>query len=303
MQRKNILTGPGAVTFNSVVMHDADGISVDIDSATQDIQSSVSGKIDTIKTDQQGKVAFTPCGVVSAEILAALYPHQAPLIGSRIFGAADVPLIINGTDGKQVTFMNAALTQVPDLQLSTVKTAFGQAEFTALIADNKKPTDADAFYKAAAAAYASGFPDPVGITGTPYNAAFGSMLLPDTLDGWTVNVDLSLQPVPTDNTGTVDMILTDVVVRASCTPLGKSAEEILAALPVPKLRGASTRTSSDLVITGEGGGLAVTLFNAALVTGPLKWGSTDLRIGQLGFVAHRKPATGQLYSVALAEKK
>jgi len=300
MQRKNILAGPGAVKFDGVVIHDADGISADINSATQDIQSSMSGKLDTIKTDQQGKVTLTPCGVVSDEILAALFPHQTPVIGSRIFGASDTPLIVNGADGKQVLFVNAALTGIPDLLLSTVKTAFGQAEFTALIADDVKPGAAASFYTAANVAYALGYPDPNGITGTPYNAVFGAMQLPDTLDGWTVNFDLSLQPITTDDVGTVDMILTDVAVRASCTPLGKSAEDILAALPVEKLRGSSIRTNNDLVITGEVGGLKVTLCNAALVTGPLRWGSTDLRIGQLGFVAHRKPATGQLYSVELA---
>jgi len=302
MKRENILMGPGAVSFGGVVMHDADGISADIDSATQDIRSSVNGKLDTIKTDQQGKVAFTPCGVLDAAILALLFPRQAPVIGGSVFGAEDTPLVVNGVDGKEVTFVNVALTGIPDLNLSTVKTAFGQAEFTALIADGMKPSDADAFYKTAAVPYASGYPSADGITGTPYKAAFGAMTLPDTLDGWTVNFELSLQPVTTDDIGTVDMLLTDVAVRASCTPLGKSTADILSALPVPKLRGTSTRTNNDLVITGEGGGLAVTLCNAALVTGPLKWGSTDLRIGQLGFVAHRNPATGQLYSVALAAK-
>ncbi|MCL1922040.1 MAG: hypothetical protein FWG50_13380 [Kiritimatiellaeota bacterium] len=139
MQRKNILTGPGAATFGGVTLHDADGISADIDSATQDIPSSVSGKLDTIKTDQQGKVTLTPCGEITQDILDALFPHQAPLIGASVFGAADTLLVIHGTDGRKLTFLNAALTGIPDLLLSTVKTAFGQAEFTALTAPAQIP--------------------------------------------------------------------------------------------------------------------------------------------------------------------
>ncbi|MCL2103453.1 MAG: hypothetical protein FWH21_00120 [Kiritimatiellaeota bacterium] len=299
MERKNILTGPGALSYGGVVIHDADGITVNIDSATQDIPSSVSGKLDTIKTDQRGVVTLTPGGVISQPILDILYPHQAPAIGSRVCGAADTPLTVHGTDGKKVTLLNAALTKIPDLRLSAVKTAFGQAEFTALVADNKRPDAPDAFCKVAEEAYAAGYPDPNAITGTAYTAAFGSLTLPDTVDGWTVTFELGLEPLPADDVGTVDLLLTDVTVRASCTPLGKGLGEILAALPVSKGRGASTRTGGDLVITGQGGGLEVTLHNAALVTGPLQWGSTQLRFGQLGFVAHRRVSDGRLYSVEL----
>ena len=297
MQRQTILTGPGAAKFNGVVIHDASGITLNIDSATQDILSSVTGKLDTIKTDQRGTVTLTPAGVVTQDILDALFPHQSPAIGSRLFGATDTTLVIHGTDGKKVTLFNAALTGVPDMLLSTIRTAFGEAEFTALIADNKSPDAANAFYKVEAAAYDAGQPDPLGITGTPYNATFGSLLLPDTTEGWTISTELETQPITTDNIGTVDILLTGVTVRASCTPLGKSVEQILAALPVAKLRGASTRTNNDLVIAGQGGGLTVTLHNAALVTGPMQWGSTALRIGQIGFVAHRN-AAGRLYTVA-----
>jgi hypothetical protein len=40
------------------------------------------------------------------------------------------------------------------------------------------------------------------------------------------------------------------------------------------------------------------LKNARAVTGPLQWGSTTLRAGELGFVAHLA-TDGSLYSVAM----
>ena len=41
---------------------DATGITADVESSSQEIPSSVSGAIDTIKTDQIGTVKLTPCG-------------------------------------------------------------------------------------------------------------------------------------------------------------------------------------------------------------------------------------------------
>ena len=44
-------------------------------------------------------------------------------------------------------------------------------------------------------------------------------------------------------------------------------------------------------------GLTVTLKKASLVTGPLNWGTTALRAGQVGFEANIDPATGALFDV------
>jgi len=63
-------------------------------------------------------------------------------------------------------------------------------------------------------------------------------------------------------------------------------------------RGTSLAGDGDLVITSAAG-LVVTLKNAALVSGPCQWGASTLRVGQIGFTAHRA-SSGLLYSVALA---
>jgi hypothetical protein len=56
--------------------------------------------------------------------------------------------------------------------------------------------------------------------------------------------------------------------------------------------------ANDLVITGEGG-LEVTLKSASLIRGPLQWGNTTLRAGELQFTAHR--ASGTVFTVEMAE--
>lgn len=303
IQRTAIIRGPGAVKFGSVVIHDADGITAEIESSTQEVPSSVSGPLDTIKTDQIATVGFTPCGEITDDILGALYPHQTPAIGASLCGASDTALLVHSLAGQKVEFVNAFLSKVPDLILSPVKTAFGKAEFTALLGLGKAPGDTGAFCSVAAATYNLNYPNPEGLTGVQYAATFGSLSIPDTADGWTVSVDLVTEPQTTDGLGTIDYTLKGVTVRAKCTPVGLTEAQILAALPHALGRGTSLRGDNDLVIAGEGG-LTATLKNARIVTGPLAWGSTTLRVGEIGFVAHRsftQGVAGPLYSVEITK--
>ena len=299
--RTTIIRGPGAALLGALAIHDASGIAAEVETDTQDIPSSVSGLLNRIKTDQRGRVTLTPCGSVSAELLTALFPHQTPSIGSSLFGSADTPLTVHSVAGVKVLFHAAALTGAPELILSPVATAFGQAEFTCLLAKGKGPADDSGLYTVSAATYASGGPDPAGIPAAHYTGEWGDLTIADTLDGWRVQVEIAAEPVVTDSLGTVDMTLSGVTVRASCTPVGIAEAALLAALPALSARGASVLGSDDLVISAANPGLTVTLKNAALMTGPLAWGSATLRAGQIGFVAHRAFADGvpgALYTVA-----
>lgn len=298
--RQSIVRGPGTVTYNSVKLFDQGGITAEIDTPTQDVGSSISGRLDTIKTDQVGKVTLTPVGNLSAELLAVLFPSwvRTPAIGRSVFGSADVPLHVSSRAGRKVSFLNAALTRCPELLLSPVKTAFGQAEFTALLANGKLATDANSLFTEAAATYADGEPPRTGLSGFHYAGKLGSLSIPDTVDGWTVSVELQLAPVTTDSQGTVDYTLGGVNVTAKCTPLGLSEAQILGALPALRGRGASMAGADDLVIESDGG-LVVTLRNATAVTGPLQWGTTTLRAGELGFTAHVDTDDGSLFDVEL----
>lgn len=303
--RQSIVRGPGTVKFDNVKLFDSNGITAEVESSTQEIPSSIAGNLDTIKTDQIGKITLTPVGEITSSLLALLYPYQTPNPGVSIMGSTDKPLVIASRAGTKVTFHNAALSKIPDLILSPVKTAFGSAEFTALLANGKLPTDANSFFAVASETYADGEPGRNGLSGCHYTGTWGSgnnaLVIPDTQDGWTVSFDLQLDPVTTDSQGTIDYTFGGLTVRASCTPLGLSESDILGALPILSGRGASTATTNDLVIAAPNPGLTVTLKSAALVTGPLAWGSTTLRAGQIGFVAHRAVtdnALGALYSVA-----
>lgn len=300
--RTSIIRGPGTVTYGGQTFFDASGISAEIESATSEIPSSISGGIATIKTDQTGKVTFTPCGQLSADLLALLFPYGNPTVGSSVCGASDRPLSVHSLAGTKVSFVNAVLSKMPEITLSPIKTAFGAAEFSAALGLAKAPGDENAFYKVETATYNSGAPDPDGITGVQYAATFGSLSIPDTLEGWTVTPEVSLEPVVVDSVGTIDWTISGVSCTATCTPVGLSESQILSALPVSGARGSMIGGSNDLVITGTGG-LTVTLKNASLVRGPLQWGNTTLRVGELGFTAHRSftgGTPGPVFSVAMA---
>lgn len=307
INRTTILRGPGTVIYNTgndaQTIFDATGITAEVESSTQEIPSSVSGTIDTIKTDQIGTVKFTPCGQLSDDLLALLYPYGNPTIGARVFADTDVPLAVHSVAGTKVNFVNAALTTMPPILLSPVKTAFGEAVFTALLGLGKAPGDSNSFFTTASATYAAGGPDPSGIVGVQYAATFGSLNILDTLDGWTVTPELSLDPVTTDLLGTVDYTVGGVTVTATCTPLGLTEAQILGALPITKGRGQSLTGSNDLVIAGAGG-LTVTLKNATMMRGPLQWGNTALRAGEVAFVAHRSFSSGTpgaIFTVEMTE--
>lgn len=301
INRNTILRGPGTVKFGGVTVFDANGITCEIESATQGLPSSISGEIGTIKTDQTGKISFTPCGQISAAILAALYPYASAAIGSSACGAADTPCVVHGMSGTRVTLVNCCVRKMPEIYLSPVKTAFGSVELAAALGLAKGPTDDAALYTVEQAAYDAGAPDPTGITGVAYAGTFGALSIPDTADGWTITPEVTLNPVSTDTLGTIDWTVASVGCTAKCTPLGLTEEQILAALPATRARG-SLLGGDDLVVTGAGG-LKVTLHGASIVTGPLQWGNTQLRAGEIGFTAHRSFAggvPGPVFEVELA---
>lgn len=301
INRNTILRGPGTVKFGGVTVFDSNGITCEIESATQGLPSSISGEIGTIKTDQTGKISFTPCGQISAAILAALFPYASAAIGSSACGADDTPCVVHGMSGTRVTLVNCCVRKMPEIYLSPVKTAFGSVELAAALGLAKGPEDADALYKVEQAAYDAGAPDPTGITGFAYAGTFGALSIPDTADGWTITPEVTLTAVSTDTLGTIDWTVASVGCTAKCTPLGLTEEQILAALPATRARG-SLIGGDDLVVTGAGG-LKVTLHGASIVTGPLQWGNTQLRAGEIGFTAHRSFAggvPGPVFEVELA---
>lgn len=307
--RTNIVRGPGAVKFGNVVLHDADGISADVAVETVPVPSSIEGEIDRMVSNRYAEISLKPVGHLSSGILAALFPHQTPVIGTPLFGAADVPLLVHSKAGVLVTFPNAALVQPPQLRLSTVATAFGSAaRFRALIALAAEPGDSGSLLTVASSAYsAATYPFSAVAKGGRYIGTLGTgegAVEIRTQSGWTVDVALATASFATDVEGELAMDLAGVTCVARCTPSQSTEAALMALLPWNSAQGASARSGKNLVISaGTGSGVVkVTLYDVAVLAGPLRWGGVAIRAGEYAFTASRtvaNDALGALYTVEM----
>jgi len=300
--RQSIFRGPGRLTLGSTVIDNKDGISLSQEAVTADLGSDLNAFLGTIQTDQKITAGLTPYGALSEALLAALYPaaFRTPAIGSSLFGAADVPCTIHSTAGVLVTLFSAAVTTPPPLTLSAVATAFGAMEITALLANGKLPGETDALLKAATAAFSASTAQARPPTGVRYSAAFGSATFAETAAGFKAEFPVSTDPVTSDNAGTLDLTLTGVRPACRFQPLDLSEAAVIALLGLNRARGSSTASGEDLVITGTNG-LILTLFNCAVLQGPLNWGVSALRAGELLFQASPDPDTGMIFDIEYAD--
>jgi len=309
IDRTAMVRGPGTIQLGAAgpVFYDKDGITADLELTQFQILTSMRGNVDNRPDDVLGKIAFTPAGEVAVADLAALYPYQSPDIGSSILGATDTPAIIHSKAGKIVTFHNTAITGMPDLILSANKTLFAAAELTAAFANNTARSAAAAMYTIATEAFSDASFATANVKTAPYAGVFSDIFASIITEaGWTISFEVGVQPHTIDDIGTVDLTLESVGVMAKCVPANLAESEILDALNVQGSvlanRGVSLRQSNDLVLTGPSGALTVTIHDAALVVGPQRWGSTDLRTGEIGFIGHRAEAEGvftNLFTVAI----
>ncbi len=305
LNRTAIVKGPGAVKFGSVVLHDADGITADIDVEADPIATSMVGEVDRWINSRFGQVSFRPAGEITADILAALYPQQTPDIGASLLTGTDVPLIVHSKAGVKLTFAAAALVQPPQLRLAATQTAFGSAaQFRALLGAGKDADDEGALVTIASEAYsAETYPfSAVNLFAGIYSGVYNSATI-NARAGWTLDVQFATEAIKTDHEGEIDILLKGVTVVAKCEPVGMSESAFAALLPYAALNGSSIRAGYDLVISGGAGKLQATLYDARPLVGPMRWGTTALRSGELAFVAQRKLSTGvpgALYKVEIA---
>jgi len=307
-KRSTLQLGPGTIVIGDIAvadpapvkLYDSTGIELTPDRATKDLPSSLVGKAGIIFTDRIFRIAATPVGEVSQALVNILYPWRnlTGKIGGMIHDPdKDVPLYIHSTSGKLTTFGNSILTRPPELVLSTVETSFGQAEFSCLTPGDK--TSKDPMLGIVAKPY------DLGVHGTPlsgavYTAKFGGLVIDSTVNGFRVNVEPEITPLEVDESGVLTWILRGLRVTARCTPTQLDEKAILDALGINRGRGMSAAGTDPLVITGTGLIKTVTLERAALTQGPLKWGSGELRAGELLFEANAK-TDGSLFNIVVED--
>ena len=301
--RTTIVKGAGAVKIGSVQFYSKGEISAVLDPQLFEVAVAGYGVLDQRLADSVGRISFTPSGRLNADILAALFPYGTPVIDASVFGATDVATEVHSIAGQKVVFHATAVTGMPSLKLSARETAFsGAVEITALAKNATARSTANAIFTGPTAAAFAPSIAVADIKTLPYAGVWGSAGI-ETKEGWDVEFGLTLEPMSLSDHGTVDMYLKGVTARAKCIPVSY-AENMLALLHTQgsaAVIGSTMRETKNLVISAAGG-LTVTLFDAAPVAGPLRWGEGMLRANELGFQATRvitAGVPGAVFSVAM----
>jgi hypothetical protein len=293
--RSSILRGPAVIIFGGSTFYAKDDIQLDMSLGTFDVVTSMHGKVDERVSSRFSKIRFTPAG--EWEALSVLWPYGSSNIGDSVFGGTDVPLVIQTRDGKRLTFSAAAVTQMPDIDLSAGRTLIGPVEITAIGADNTDWTGATSLVAVSSIAFSDTTFASANIKTQPYTAAWGGSSPWSSfvsMDGFKVNFDLSLADVETDSDGLVDKTISNLGVRCRCRPMGITEAQLISALGLQSTgnsRGRSLNAGSNsLVITGTG--VSVTLAGAQMKGGGMQFGPQTPRIGEVEFVATRTFSSG-----------
>lgn len=303
MNRSDIKKTPGRLVFDGVSLYAKLGTFIESKLVSEmfAVGTDGHGELDQRQKEAYYRTTITPDGRLNDDIAAMLWPYGNPTIGNPIFTDADVPLVVHGSDASLETFASAALEEMPALKFSSIESAIAVATFLCLRENDTEWSDAESLVAQADAGGSmadAGFA-PAGIITQPYTAAWGAkpgFTDLDTLDGFNVEFQIGYADDMTDRHGLINRRLKTVSARVRCNPIGPTRQQVLAALEIQGNgagRGVSRQANAaDLVITGDDGTDYFTLKNAILTDKVQRWGTEQLRIGDIAWIATRTFAAG-----------
>jgi|ERR1043165_488280 hypothetical protein len=289
-----ILKGPALVKYDGATFYSKGDISFSTAHNTMNIEVDRYGKVDERVTDDIITVSFTPAG--EWESLGVVYPYLTMPIGSYITGASDKPLVLHSFAGTKITLHNAAVTKMPNIRGSSKETLLGDVEFTSFVKNNVERTTAASRYTVASEALTDTSFDPANIIVQPYTLSWGDAPWANlaTKEGFSLDWSLGLTDVETDKDGIVTKQLSNLDVSVKAQVMGISEAQLLDKMLIQgagAARGRSLNAGADnLVITGTG--VYIIVYGAALKTSPQMFSRTNLRIGELEWIATRTFTAG-----------
>jgi hypothetical protein len=275
------------------------------------ISGALTGRISDRFIYPSVEATCQPDGRLNTALLAIFYPHFAKRPGASLFGATAVPLVINTSDGKQYTLKDAVVTKMPDLTLGTNKDIVGSISFTGVCAQGKLPFAVASLLEVEkTVTYAD-----IGATflesdfkQAAYSLAFGAVdgfTALEAQDGWTVSFEMTTQNIMLNGV-LRDIRLTDITVMVRGIPANLAPDKLRSELGIAAETVTAGRTPGEslldnaqtLVITGGTGFPTVTINSAILVSGGYRFGDSELRQGEIGFVSCKKITAGAFSDVA-----
>ena len=295
MNSSNILLGPGYATWNSGNFRFGDGgIKAKFVKNLRDVTAEEFGRFDSVQTDRMIKVTGKLWS--GWENISLILPSAAlsPTIGGKLFGVANLGLVINGQDGSRLTVVNAQITKLANLELSVEKDLWSaDIEFTGLLKAGNTPDQSGSYYTyslsnsyTAPSFSKTNFRAPIltaAWAGTLVNSgtSFASFYFRKGVAiDWKWVLDF--EPCFIDGLGTVDAVTTGFEATAKGTPIGAlevdTASAMLPAQALGLLEG--TNGAGDLTLTF--GSNSVVLKQAFISENDgFAWARKNNRIGDL----------------------
>jgi len=209
----------------------------------------------------------------------------------------NTPLLINYFDGTLLTILNVAITKMPSLNLTAVKTPFGQVEFEGYTSSGLNWSDDDSLFTSGVQAITDTSYDPSQIPTVPYTAAFGD-LAPfndlDPRDGVQIDFNMELKDVMSDRDGIICRSIGSVTAMAKLLPQNLTFLDLLGEIGIQgtgAARGASL-PAAELDIYSDTSNPYIALYGATLQNAPFQATSQDDPIKVLNFKTKRTFAAG-----------
>ena len=309
LTRASIIRGPAVIIYTAqggspVNLFSQGDIQVRLANQTFDINTSLFGVVDKRTNQRSVELTFTPTGELTSTNVPVLWPHGSKNPGDSLIGTGNPTIQIIPKTGYQYTFYGAVVTKQPQIMLGTTKTIVGPITFTCIGKEGVLWSTANSLYTEATANFGTYAFSASAIRTCPYSGVWGSSALSvsDTRDGWTLDFNVSTNPVEADSYGIVDYTVGDNVATATCTPLTISETSLTAVLNMQGTgadRGQSLLSGNDLVITPTTGtpvGSAnVTIYNSSVLQIGYDYGLQSLRVPQIQFTSIRYLASNALH--------
>jgi len=293
IDRTLILKGPCKVVHNAATIFSEDDVVVNFLTESFDVATSAFGSLGRRVQSRRIEVQFTP---KMWSDLTKLYPYAAALIGSTIFGATDLPMVITPSNGAPLTLANVALTAMPGITFAHGKPLLRPLTFTGLCANSADPaTQASwfAFGTPATGVALTGF-DLTKVYNSRYSLAHNSVTYRSE-EGFALDFALGLAPDVVDGEGIVNYRVTALDASLKFKPTDKTEALFAALLGWNKAPG-DAQFSGSTVITGETTGAPiVTLANMQVVgNGSANYGAAMNRTGEIELASVRTLTGGAL---------